>query len=79
MGKTTIRWKKPTRHPIFILLCDLRKAMVIPAKTCPVLRYGAGALFHPALRSYIILSARLQDMCRSRDRSSGYDLSRPCA
>ena len=30
-GKTTRRWKKPTRHPIFILLCGLRRAMVIPA------------------------------------------------
>ena len=32
-GKPTRRWKKPTRRPtIFILLCGLRKAMVIPAK-----------------------------------------------
>ena len=31
-GKATRRWKKPARHPIFILLCGLRKAMVIPAK-----------------------------------------------
>ena len=30
-GKTTRRWKKRTRHPIFILSCGLRKAMVIPA------------------------------------------------
>ena len=30
-GKTTRRWKKPARHPIFILLCGLREAMVIPA------------------------------------------------
>ena len=30
-GKTTRRCKKPTRHPIFIFLCGLRKAMVIPA------------------------------------------------
>ncbi len=31
-GKTTRRWKKPTRHPaIFIPLCGLRKPMVIPA------------------------------------------------
>ena len=31
-GKTARRWKKPTRHPIFIILCGLRKTMVIPAK-----------------------------------------------
>ena len=31
-GKATRRWKKLTRRPIFILLCGLRKAMVIPAK-----------------------------------------------
>ena len=31
MGKITRRWKKPARHPIFILLCRLRKAKVIPA------------------------------------------------
>ena len=31
-GKTTRRWKKPARHPIFLLLCGLRKAMVLPAK-----------------------------------------------
>ena len=30
-GKATRRWKKLTRRPIFILLCGLRKAMVIPA------------------------------------------------
>ena len=30
-GKTTRRWRKPARHPIFILLCGLREAMVIPA------------------------------------------------
>ena len=31
-GKTTRRWKKPARPPtIFILLCGLRKARVIPA------------------------------------------------
>ena len=30
-GKTTRRWEKPAHHPIFILLCGLRKAMVIPA------------------------------------------------
>ena len=29
--RPTRRWKKPTRHPIFILLCGLRRAMVIPA------------------------------------------------
>ena len=29
--KTTRRWKKLTRRPIFIFLCGLRKAMVIPA------------------------------------------------
>ena len=31
-GKATRRWKKLTRRPIFILLCGLRKAMVISAK-----------------------------------------------
>ena len=31
-GKATRRWKKLARRPIFILLCGLRKAMVIPAK-----------------------------------------------
>ena len=31
-GKATRRWKKLTRRPIFILLCGLRKAMVIPAR-----------------------------------------------
>ena len=29
--KTTRRWKKPARQSIFMLLCGLRKAMVIPA------------------------------------------------
>ncbi len=31
MGKTTRRWKKPARHPIFILLCGPLSSMVIPA------------------------------------------------
>ena len=31
-GKATNRWKKLNRTTIFILLCGLRKAMVIPAK-----------------------------------------------
>ncbi len=31
-SKPTRRWKKPTHRPTFILLCALRKTMVIPAK-----------------------------------------------
>ena len=31
-GKTTRRWKKPARHPIFILLCGPLRSMVIPAE-----------------------------------------------
>ena len=31
MGKTTRRWKKPARYPIFILLCGPLRSMVIPA------------------------------------------------
>ena len=31
MGKTTRRWKKPARYPIFILLCGPLTSMVIPA------------------------------------------------
>ena len=31
-GKATRRWKKLTRRPIFILLCGLRKTMVIPIR-----------------------------------------------
>ena len=38
-GKTTRRWKKPARHPIFVLSCGPLRSMVIPR---PVPRYGAG-------------------------------------
>ena len=31
-GETTRRWKKPARHPIFILLCGPLRSMVIPAE-----------------------------------------------
>ena len=40
-GKATRRWKKLTRRPISILLCGLRKAMVIPAKA-GIQRGGVG-------------------------------------
>ncbi len=39
-GKTAIQKAKARRFTIFILLCGLRKAMVIPEKACPVPRYG---------------------------------------
>ena len=41
-GKTTNRWKKRHVPPFSSPLCGLRKAMLIPAKACPVPRNRAG-------------------------------------
>ena len=66
MGKITWRWKKPARHPIFILLCGPLRSMVIPASAGiqgegwapPVfIPWGAGASRHERLvRNHVPLS-----------------------
>ena len=54
---------KPRRIAIFILLCGLRKAMVIPANACPVPRYGAriqgvGRVIPPSNKRKSVLKRR---------------------
>ena len=66
MGKITWRWKKPARHPIFILLCGPLRSMVIPVSAGiqgegwapPVfIPWGAGASRHERLvRNHVPLS-----------------------